>query len=183
LFSINRSERSNLFLANFQKLNDLSHKIKKLNFKDLTKCIEYLISDIKRIEQLSELEQTLSHGDLTLDNILIDTNHEIWLVDSLDNDSPHYFYDIAKLYQDLEGHWGYLYNFIPFNPISNVALCHELLTEKIRKTFKLYSKYHYYFLGLTFLRIVPYVLRSPILEPVKERALRFLDNFMKGAEL
>ena len=45
------------------------------------------------------------HGDLTLENILVDVRGQLWLIDFDAPDLMSYWFDIAKLYQDLRGHW------------------------------------------------------------------------------
>ena len=45
------------------------------------------------------------HGDLTLENILVDGDGRVWLIDFDAPDLSSYWLDLAKLYQDLSGHW------------------------------------------------------------------------------
>ena len=45
------------------------------------------------------------HGDMTLENILIDTSNRLWLIDFDAPDLSSYWFDLAKMYQDLQGHW------------------------------------------------------------------------------
>lgn len=45
------------------------------------------------------------HGDMTLENILIDTSNRLWMIDFDAPDLSSYWFDLAKIYQDLQGHW------------------------------------------------------------------------------
>ena len=45
------------------------------------------------------------HGDLTLENILVDSDGRLWLIDFDAPDLASFWLDLAKLYQDLIGHW------------------------------------------------------------------------------
>jgi thiamine kinase-like enzyme len=61
----------------------------------------------KRLASLAwpALPRSLCHGDLTLDNILADDDGELFLIDFDVPDLSSYWLDLAKLYQDLAGHW------------------------------------------------------------------------------
>ena len=52
-----------------------------------------------------DLPKGACHGDLTLENILIDPSGAIWLIDFDAPELASYWLDLAKLYQDLSGLW------------------------------------------------------------------------------
>jgi len=52
----------------------------------------------------SGIPQSNCHGDMTLENILV-TRHGYCFIDFDVPDLPSYYMDIAKLFQDIDGHW------------------------------------------------------------------------------
>lgn len=174
-------KKESFFEENFKKIERLEGKLKKI--PGLSNLLGEIKSKKKKLAELEGLKATLSHGDITLDNILVDNLGQLWLIDALDNPYPHYFYDIAKIYQDLEGHWSYLHNNVRFNSSSNVALCREVLSEKIKKNFREYLPFHYYFLGMAFLRILPYLKNGELSNQINQRSQEYISKFLKGEKL
>lgn len=66
------------------------------------------IGDFLLQKDWTAIPATISHGDLTLENI-INNNNKIYFIDTLDGELSSYWLDIAKLYQDLISFW-YLRN-------------------------------------------------------------------------
>ena len=97
-------------------------------------------------------------GDLTLENIMLDDNKQIYLIDFLDSFYNSWMIDIAKLLQDLELHWSYRHQNIDFNLAMRLAVAKEALLENIAE----YGNAHkniitiYHILLLNMLRIIPY---------------------------
>ena len=97
-------------------------------------------------------------GDLTLENIMLDSNKQIYLIDFLDSFYSSWMIDVAKLLQDLELHWSYRHKNIDFNLAMRLAVAKEALLENIAE----YDNYHnniitiYHILLLNVLRIIPY---------------------------
>lgn len=97
-------------------------------------------------------------GDLTLENIMLDDNKQIYLIDFLDSFYNSWMIDIAKLLQDLELHWSYRHQNVDFNLAMRLAVAKEALLENIAE----YGNAHkniitiYHILLLNMLRIIPY---------------------------
>ena len=102
----------------------------------------------------SSIPSTPCHGDLTLENILIDNAGNIYLIDFLDSFANSWYVDAAKILQDLEVGWSWR------DERSNMNL--EIRRAIALKYFKSYLiRYEaltpvYYVLLLNLLRILPY---------------------------
>ena len=66
--------------------------------------IELLSTMLARV-RWPPLPEGPCHGDLTLENILVDSKGAIWLIDFDAPELSSYWLDLAKLYQDLSGLW------------------------------------------------------------------------------
>ena len=97
-------------------------------------------------------------GDLTLENIMLDDNKQIYLIDFLDSFYNSRMIDVAKLLQDLELHWSYRNQEIDFNLAMRLAVAKEALLENIAEYDNGESNIRtiYYILLLNVLRIIPY---------------------------
>lgn len=60
---------------------------------------------LDQVRRAGSLAPTLCHGDLTLENVIIDPDEGLWMIDLLDSPVEHYWQDVAKLHQDLTGGW------------------------------------------------------------------------------
>lgn len=97
-------------------------------------------------------------GDLTLENIMIDEEKQIYLIDFLDSFFNSWMIDVAKLLQDLELHWSYRHREIDFNLAMRLAVAKEALLENITEYDNSGNsiKDIYHILLLNILRIIPY---------------------------
>jgi len=89
------------------------------------------------------------HGDLTLENVIYDVNHQTFvLIDPLTTDYDSYVFDLAKLRQDITCHW-----FIR-NDVTSIK-------PKLQNLFEELSVYDYFTddstLILMLLRVLPYL--------------------------
>lgn len=101
------------------------------------------------------LVRTFCHGDLSFDNIIIDKERRLWLIDFLDLFYPHYWFDISKVFQDIDGKWYELKHNIRL-PHNKLAYMHEYLLNRIREFDSCYETHHNFLLAIAFLRILPY---------------------------
>jgi len=106
-----------------------------------------------------DIPGTFCHGDLTLENIVCDeAGGKYYLLDFLDSYYPHYCFDVAKLFQDLEGGW------VEFRrkDISwkNARGKMDALGKRLAQPLLMEDEFcrgnYYFLLALTFARILPY---------------------------
>lgn len=97
-------------------------------------------------------------GDLTLENIMLSNDKEIYLIDFLDSFYNSWMIDVAKLLQDLDLHWSYRHREIDFNLALRLAVAKEALLENIAEypNGQENIKTIYHILLLNVLRIIPY---------------------------
>lgn len=97
------------------------------------------------------------HGDLTLENIMIQ-NNEMVLIDCLDSFYDSWMVDAAKMLQDLEIFWSYRNESISNNLIVRLTIMRDLLMEEILQLREGENMVDtiYHILLLNLLRILPY---------------------------
>lgn len=123
-------------------------------------------SDIEAVKAINILEnfdfsripQSYCCGDLTLENIMLGSDKQIYLIDFLDSFYNSWMIDVAKLLQDLDLHWSYRHRQINFNLAMRLAVAKEALLENIAETPNGTEniKMIYHVLLLNILRIIPY---------------------------
>lgn len=106
----------------------------------------------------SRVPRTWCCGDLTLENILVTENKNIYLIDFLDSFYNSWMIDVAKLFQDLEFHWSF--RKLPKNIHRELKLLiarEVLLKNVLDKTHSVHSLFTiYHIVLLNTLRILPY---------------------------
>ena len=101
------------FIKKVMKIFGGEKKIQKL---DVSEMVKAKLTEIKNktfldentygclmnySEFLPKVGSTECHGDLTLENVIYDEkNKKYFLIDFLDNFADHYWFDIAKIFQD-----------------------------------------------------------------------------------
>jgi len=116
--------------------------------KDVAKAL------LKNLDNFDENGRYLCHGDFTLDNMIVDNYGKIWLIDYLDI-FPHYWLDLSKLFQDIDGNWFEVKHNIKL-PKNKLLFVRKYLIENINKRDPAYIKYHNFLVAFAFLRILPY---------------------------
>lgn len=114
---------------------------------------------------------TLCHGDLTLENLVVDDRGELWLLDLLDAPFEHAWQDVAKLHQDLEGGW-YLLTQPPVARAVLAYLSQRVLAAAARLD-PGYPDVHAVLLACTFARILPYARTAEARAFVNQRVEHF----------
>lgn len=141
-----------------QDISFLSMMVTKIK-DNCKKCNLDSILENKFIDRLKGLSdhqsKTLSHGDFSFDNIIIDEKGELWLIDSLDLFYSHYWLDVSKLFQDIDGGWSEIKHGITL-PKEKVDSIRGYLINKIDEIDPKYLKYHNFLMAIVFLRILPY---------------------------
>jgi aminoglycoside phosphotransferase len=152
------------------KLCDVRSRVDPRHF-DLLDTLDRQLSAIAMPEIL---RPTLSHGDLTLENIMVDYDRTIWFFDLLDPPFQHYWCDISKLAQDIEGGW-YLRRGPAIAHSVRVFLKNSIIrvAEDLSDS---YSQLSYVLLSLDFARILPYAHQPADVALVRSR----ISHFMAG---
>lgn len=161
-----------LFEALYGKLCEVQRKTPVLGAETLAR----MFTALERVRDAGDgLRGTMCHGDLTLENIVIDDRGQVCMLDLLDAPFEHYWQDIAKLHQDLEGGW-YL---LGQPPISRYVL--DYLARRVKSAAldidPGYADVHAVLVACTFVRILPYVRTEREREFVKQR----VDHFARLA--
>lgn len=121
---------------------------------------EVVFEAIKRLYDFdfSTVPRTWCCGDLTLENILITENKNIYLIDFLDSFYSSWMIDVAKLFQDLEFRWSYRDRPKNIHRELKLLIAKEILIKKVvdldRDVKTLFTIYHLVLLNT--LRIIPY---------------------------
>jgi aminoglycoside phosphotransferase (APT) family kinase protein len=156
-----------LFDALYSKLCDV-HRKTPLPGDTLAQ----LFLGLERLRAVSaNLAPTMCHGDLTLENLVVDERGVVWLLDFLDAPFEHWWQDVAKLHQDLEGGW-YLLGRPPIARCVLDFLSRRLCDAAIARE-PGYAQVHAILLACTFVRILPYARTPEELQFVKARVEHF----------
>jgi hypothetical protein len=116
----------------------------------------------------AELAVTFCHGDLTFENIIVDSHGEPCLIDPLDSYMPCYFADVTKLAKELWSFWSQLSSGNHVNIGVYHALRRLLLNSRVWEGYDPYMKT---LVGIDLLRSLPYLLDSrPSIVPKVIRA-------------
>jgi len=134
-----------------------------------------LFVGLERLRTLgATLAPTACHGDLTLENFVVDEHGTFWLLDFLDAPYEHWWHDVTKLHQDLEGGWYWRGQL----PIAACVL--DYLSRRIVATATehdpRYPSMHALLLACTFLRILPYARDPDEVAFVRARVEHFARN-------
>jgi aminoglycoside phosphotransferase len=126
---------------------------------------------LDQVRAAGDPQMTLCHGDLTLENIVVDHDGRLWFLDLLDAPFESYRQDVAKLHQDLDGGW-----YLRRQPA--IARCvGEYVGRQVFETaVRLDSSYaaiHPVLMAATFIRIIPYVADAESRRFVLERVAHY----------
>lgn len=139
--------------------NDVFQKKIKSLYKSIPEK-DIFINALKRLESFdfSNIPYSKCHGDLTLENILLDANGDVYLIDFLDSFFDSWMIDVAKLLQDIELYWSYRHEEISSNLELRLTLAKDDLIKRIESLPDGNTKVLqiYYILLLNVMRIVPY---------------------------
>jgi len=127
----------------------------------------------------SDIPNSFCCGDLTLENIIVTPNRQIYLIDFLDSFYESYLMDIAKLFQDLELGWSFRKTKIDFNTNLRLNIAKHSIRDKILNLENvdgermLIAVYH--ILLLNVLRIYPYTTDKETLNFLDKSLLKVLS--------
>lgn len=140
-----------------EKIVEIKYKINHLDHG--VKLLEELESLTSKLIDIRNVFETFCHGDLTMENIIYDKeNDRYYLIDFLDNFINHYWFDITKLFQDIEGRW-YKFRTKEIN-LQNISPKMDFIGNffkiKLMEDDKTYLTHHPFLLSVNFARILPY---------------------------
>lgn len=159
-----------LFGALYSRVCDVHRTTSLLSPEDLSA----ILLGLEHVRNLGDLPPTWCHGDLTLENLIVDSEGEFWALDLLDAPFEHYWFDIAKLHQDLEGGW-YLRHGAPIARCVTDFVGRRLFATAVKLDPR-YELLHAVLLTVTFVRILPYVREPQALEFVQRRIAHFTNT-------
>lgn len=170
------STSRDLFDALFSRICAVQSATSRLGTDD----VAAVLLGLERVRKLGNIPPTWCHGDLTLENLLIDEHGGIWAFDLLDAPYEHYWLDVAKLHQDLEGGW-YLRHQSP------IARCvTEYVGRRLQETTAQltpdYAVLHPVLMAATFIRILPYVQEAAATRFVLERVGYYAGLLREASE-
>lgn len=136
-----------------------AHKISALA-DNLPDTGDIVLKAVQRLRDFdfSRVPRSWCCGDLTLENILVTENKNIYLIDFLDSFYNSWMIDVAKLFQDVEFQWSF--RKLPKNIHRELKLliAREVLLKKVldktQSVHVLFTIYHIVLLNT--LRILPY---------------------------
>lgn len=169
----------NKYYENFYQGRHFKYALKEkiLNVSNKENLSEKL--KIKLLTKLKALNtpqnKTLSHGDLSFDNIIVDKKNNVWLIDYIGTFYPHYWLDIAKLFQDIEGGWYQLKHggIVDKNKVNKLT---NHLKKKIYTLDRDYLKNHNFLMSIIFLRILPYLKSNSKKRKILKKINAYLEK-------
>jgi len=168
----NSSSPDNLLSLYFHKLISV---FEKSQYKFPLDLQAKLFLHLKEFSDIGHINSTLCHGDFTLENLIINNDGEIYACDFLDSPFEHYWQDIAKFLQDIEGEW-YLRKNIPISRYVLSYIKHRIYTD-IGEINPQYLKVHPVLLAINFARIIPYAQNQEDYNFIISRVAFYYDHF------
>lgn len=164
-----------------------SHKIISNKIIELDNSLSVKTSNVRSaIDRLKEynfsnIPEGECHGDLTLENIMISKENEIYLIDFLDSFFNSWVIDIAKILQDVHLLWSYRHRKIDANLEMRLLVAKEEIISQIiaLKNGNRILCDIYHVLMLNILRIYPYTKDNETLFFLDE-ALSKVSNQIDG---
>lgn len=147
---IRTTDFANLFEAAYRKLCDVQQRTKRLP----DSCLSRIFLGLNCLVRHPAAMPTLCHGDLTLENLIIDGHGKVWTIDLLDAPFETYWHDVAKLHQDLDAGWYHLRH-----PRISQAVLHYISRHLLHTATSIdpdYEKAHIVMLAVSMARILPY---------------------------
>lgn len=151
----------NIFINKIKSLDEQNKEKTDIEKKAFSLCLK---------KDYSKIPITPCHGDLTLENIMITENKRLYLIDFLDSFCNSYYFDVAKLLQDIELKWSYRNKPKDTNREIRLLIAKEMLINHFRMlpNGQEILRDIYYVLLINLLRILPYT--------TDELTKKFLQN-------
>ncbi len=148
------SAHGNLFEAAVHRLLDIQARCPAVP----DALLGALFRELDKLRPFTGLATGFCHGDLTLENVLVDRGGRVWLVDLLDSPFEHPWQDYVKLSQDLDGGW-YLRRGLRLSPAA-IWYARRHLDGVVDALAPDYRKVAAVLSAVNFARILPYT-RTP----------------------
>jgi thiamine kinase-like enzyme len=166
-----------------KKIRSISDQLQEESTKDPVKTTLKVLSS----HSWDNLEDTSCHGDFTLENIILSTEGNYYLIDFLDSFYESWIGDISKVMQDLLVGWSYRNNFSKKDISENAKLKYILLSRQFANSIDTKIKNNklwediYYLLLLDLLRVIPYIVEKNTYDFVIKSLDTIVNNIEKGA--
>lgn len=139
----------------------IAHAARSSSLVRLVAEYEAIVAELRHDVSAWSAPASFSHGDLALDNVLIDRNGELYLIDPLANCYESYLWDAAKILQSCHMHWRQVKsgNFILESNGSGVIVCPSYKLAEFERRFagQIVDPHRVtLYLGVTIARIVKY---------------------------
>lgn len=135
-----------------------ANKLRSLEYELQNICVDRpLLSEITGVLYnygFSRIPISPCHGDLTLENILINQTGDVFLIDFLDSFADSWYIDAAKILQDLEAGWSWRNLDFDMNRELMREIGLKYFRKKLIEHHALIPVYHVLLLNL--IRILPY---------------------------
>jgi len=129
---------------------------------------------VREIQTASSDDPTTNHGDLTLDNIMVTPDGELYLIDPLLNRVETYQWDVAKLLQSAYADWWEIRGVREDRSHRLRLFCRELLDRLSGHDLRRSAL----FLGVVLLRILKYAPQACQREALTARACVMFDQHL-----
>jgi aminoglycoside phosphotransferase len=166
------TDRDNLVRLLYAKISDIQSKTHSVSYKTIAK----LFLALEKLPADRTVKPTFCHGDMTLDNIIVDYSGRIYAIDLLNPPLEHYWFDLAKLHQDMEGAWFTRKGIVV--PHCTRRYISDALLNVAKQIDPLYDRVHLVLLTITFLRILPYACSEQDIDFIQKR----IDTFVSMLE-
>lgn len=134
---------------------------------------EILNELIQDQQGLGQVLPTACHGDMTLENLIVDRQGQLWAIDLLDPPFEHVWFDVSKLHQDLEGEW-FRRHGLDIGRASRLFISRQLI-RAIEGLSPGYERWHEILLAVTFLRVIPYSQNEMVRQMAIERVRHYIS--------
>lgn len=158
-------------------------KVEKLRIElsDENNDVIDMALEIVKQHDWNRFEETSSHGDLTMENIIIKDN-QIYYIDFLDSFYDSWLLDMATLLQDSQTMWSYRYlDKIDINTTIRLLLFRDILLDNVIKYDPSLVIEVYYALLFKLVRIYPYVTDKKTYTYLNEKIISII-NIIKEKE-
>lgn len=160
-----------------KKIDDLEQKLKHKNNPIIDEAIRLL-----KEHDWSGIGKSQCHGDLTLENIIIQDN-QLYLIDFLDSFYDSWILDVSTMLQDVLVMWSYRKEQkINNNTLVRLILFKDILMDILSEKKMGVGNEVYYALLLKLIRIYPYTTDQATYEFLNEKTMKIIEELRGRVE-